>query len=106
MLFFRLKSFLPKIFGFVYRPIAAVNFWSRRLKEWQEVIAIVDTGADYTLLPKFYAFDFGVNLKTECKRKTTKGVGGKELVFLYPRMKAYFLGRTMTVPVGFINRDD
>lgn len=48
-----------RIFGYIYRPIAVVSFWSERLKEWTEVIAIVDSGADYTLLPKFYAEDCG-----------------------------------------------
>lgn len=99
------KSF-SKIFGPIYRPIIAVDFWSRRLREWQEVIAIVDTGADYTLLPRFYADDFGINIKTECRRKTTKGIGGKETVFLYSKMRTHFLGEKWTIPVGFINRDD
>lgn len=95
-----------KIFGKIYRPIAFVNFWSYRLKEWREVIAIIDSGADYTLLPRFYADDFGINVKTDCRRKTTKGVGGEETVFLYPRMKISFLGLGFMIPVGFINRDD
>lgn len=95
-----------KIFGVVYRPIAAANFWSRRLKEWQGVVAIVDSGADYSLLPRFYADDFGIDVKTECLHKTTKGIGGEELVFLYPRMKVSFLGQEFTAPVGFINCDD
>lgn len=95
-----------KIFGKIYRPIALVNFWCRRLKEWCEIVAIVDSGADYTLLPKFYADDFGINLKKECQRKTTKGIGGEEIVFLYSKMKISFLGQHLSIPVGFINRND
>lgn len=95
-----------KLFGTIYRPIAAVNFWSRRLKEWREVIALVDSGADYTLLPKFYADDLGVDLRRECLKKTTRGVGGEETVFLYPKMKVSFLGQKLMIPVGFIARDD
>ena len=95
-----------KIFGSIYRPVAAVNFWSLRLREWCEVIGIVDTGADYVLLPKFYADDFGIRLKRDCKRKTTKGVGGEEGVFLCPKMRVSFLGEAFVIPVGFLNRDD
>jgi hypothetical protein len=95
-----------KIFRTIYRPIAIAEFWSYRLHEWQEVIGIIDTGADYTLLPKFYADDFGVNLKKDCLPKLTKGVGGDELVFLCSRMKVRFLGQVFKIPVAFLNRDD
>jgi predicted aspartyl protease len=95
-----------KIFGKIFRPMAFVDFWSYRFKEWCEIAAIADTGADYTLLPRFYADDFGVNLKTQCRRKMTKGIGGGEWVFLYPKMKILFSGKRMVIPVGFVNRND
>lgn len=95
-----------KIFGAIYRPMAVLDFWSYRLKEWCEIVAIVDTGADYTLLPRFYADDFGINVKTQCRSKTTKGIGGEERVFLYSRMKARFLGKELMIPVGFVDRND
>lgn len=95
-----------RIFGWVWRPIAAVNFWSHRLKEWQEVIGIVDTGADYTLLPRFYADDFGIDVKADCRRQITNGIGGKETVFIHPEMRVHFLGKKFKIPVGFIDRDD
>lgn len=37
---------------------------------------IVDTGADYTLLPRFMAEKLGINLEKDCKDFTTFGVGG------------------------------
>lgn len=43
---FPFEKVSSKIFGSLYRPIAVVNSWSRRLREWREVIAIVDTGAE------------------------------------------------------------
>ncbi len=95
-----------RIFGTIYRPVAIVSFWSSRLREWREIIGIVDTGADYTLLPKFYADDFGINLKKDCLLKSTKGIGGDERVFLYLKMRISFLGKMLKIPVGFLNRDD
>ena len=95
-----------KIFGRLYRPVAAVHFWSLRLREWQEVFAVVDTGADYTLLPRFYADDFGINVRKNCRRMKAKGIGGTAEVFLYPKMKASFLGKHLTFPVGFSAQND
>lgn len=103
---FPFEKAASKIFGKIHRPVALVDFWSYRLKEWCEIAAIVDTGADYTLLPRFYADDFGINLKKDCGRKTTKGIGGEEVVFIYRRMKVSFLGKIHSIPVGFLNRND
>ncbi|OGX06481.1 MAG: hypothetical protein A3G87_07740 [Omnitrophica bacterium RIFCSPLOWO2_12_FULL_50_11] len=95
-----------RIFGRLYRPIAAIHFWSLRLREWQEVFAVVDTGADYTLLPRFYADDLGIDIKKKCRRMKAKGIGGTADVFLYSKMKVSFLGKLLTVPVGFSAQND
>ncbi len=46
---------------------------------------IVDSGADYTLLPFSKAKDLGVDLEKECRRYTTLGIGGAETVYLSKR---------------------
>ena len=95
-----------EIFGRLYRPIARASFWSSRLKEWWEVVGIVDSGADYTLLPLFYADQLGVNLKKDCSLKTARGVGGEERVFLCPKLRVSFLGERLMIPVGFLNQNN
>ena len=70
------------IFGVIKRPVADVNFWSVTLKKWIPVRMVVDTGADYTLLPKWIAGKLGVDLSHDCRKYRTVGVGGKENVFL------------------------
>lgn len=70
------------IFGVIKRPIADVNFWSVTLKKWVPVRMVVDTGADYTLLPKWIAGKLGADLSRDCRKYKTAGVGGEENVFL------------------------
>ena len=103
---FPYEKFPSRIFGAIYRPVVAVNFWCRRLGEWREVIAIADTGADYSVLPRFYAYDLGIDLKKECSKKRTKGIGGEEHIHIYQKMKVSFLNEVFTMPVGFVSHDD
>ena len=93
------------IFGAVYRPIAMVDFWSEVISNWIKVVAIVDTGADYTLLPRFYAKELGINLEKDCKKFSTAGVGGTEKVYLAENAKIQLGDWKGKIPVGFLNRD-
>ncbi len=66
------------IFGYVFRPIALVYFYSKKTNVWIPVWGIVDTGTDYTLLPKGYAEKLGIDLIRDCDEYTTFGIGGEE----------------------------
>jgi hypothetical protein len=93
------------IFGSIYRPIAQVSFWSQRYKMWEEITVIVDTGADYTLLPNYLADMFGIDLETEAQPFSTQGVGGKEIVYIVPKHKVLLGKWERTIPVGFLERN-
>ena len=93
------------IFGYIYRPIAYVSFWSRRYKMWGEITVIVDTGADYTLLPYYLAEVFGIDLETEARPFSTQGVGGKETVYVVPKHNVLLGAWERTIPVGFLERN-
>lgn len=95
-----------QIFGQIYRPIARVDFWSKTIKNWVEIIMLVDTGADYTLLPKFYAEDLGVNLEKDCQPFSTLGIGGSETVYLFKKMEVKLGSWRLTVPIGFLEHDN
>jgi len=94
------------IFGTVYRPVARVDLWSTRSCGWVEVVMLVDTGADYTLLPRTYAAVLGINLVTQCRRVMTAGIGGTERVYLLPRLQSRLGSWTRRIPVGFLDHDD
>lgn len=67
---------------------------------------LVDTGADYTLLPYFLAYPLGINPITDCKVIHTKGVGGTNKVYLFKRKVKVKLGEfKREIPVGFLDND-
>ena len=95
------------IFKFVRRPIAFVDFWSEKFNRFVRDTLIVDTGADYTILPKYFSKTLGINLEKDCIQYISKGIGGKEKVYV---MKAKIIvmigGVKRKIPVGFLNHDD
>lgn len=94
------------IFGPIARPVAKIDFWSRVSNNWVEILMLVDTGADYTLLPKFYAEDLGINLETECNAYSTFGIGGSETVFVLKNAKVKLGELKFNIPIGFLERDN
>lgn len=93
------------ILGTIYRPVVQVFFLSKNGR-WFETWMIVDTGADYTLLPKYFSKRLGVDLKKDCKLFGTIGIGGKEKVYFLKSIKAKLGAWERTIPVGFLDRDD
>lgn len=94
------------IFPKIKRPVAAVYFWSKLTKSWLRYKMIVDTGADFTLLPRFCSVDLGINLKTDCLVKKTTGIGGQEIVyFLKEKIKIKIGDFSLKIPLGFTNSD-
>ena len=94
------------LFGTVYQPRAVAGFWSRKASNWMALVCLVDTGADYTLLPRVYAAELGINVAREGRVFDARGIGGSERVVLLPRWPMKLGSWTRRIPVGFINRDD
>jgi len=94
------------VLGTIYRPVARVLFWSNKDKAWIAVRMIVDTGADYTLLPRFMADKLGVVLEKECKIFNTYGIGGTERVYFLPKIKVKLGNWKRIIPVGFLERNE
>lgn len=91
----------------VKRPIARVDFWSKKASSWLEYNLIVDTGADYTLFPHHVAFELGINLERDCQQVFTKGVGGVERAYFLKRGLKMKIGNLeKTIPLGFLERED
>lgn len=94
------------IFRDVYRPVAQVDFFSQSKKRWYEIWMIVDTGADYTLLPKHFSLRLGIDLKKDCQIFHTSGIGGVEKVYLAKNIKIRIGKWERRIPVGFIDKDN
>ena len=94
------------IFGTVKRPVAQVSIWSVRRKRWLNYAMIVDTGADYTILPISAAFDLAIDLTKDARTLKTFGIGGSETVHLLEKVKVRIGSVGLSIPVGFLGRDD
>jgi predicted aspartyl protease len=103
---FSFKVEKSTILGTIHRPVAQVFFWSNQIKQWTEIWMIVDTGADYTLLPRFMANKLGVTLEKDCKIFNTYGVGGGERVYFLPKIKIKLGEWERIIPVGFLERNE
>lgn len=82
-----------------------VFFWSQQGNYWSEVWMIIDTGADYTLLPRYLALDLKIDLK-KCKTFLTHGVGGNERVYFLPNIKVKLGNWERKIALGFLDRND
>lgn len=99
------KSSSP-ILGTIHRPVAKVFFYSKQKDRWYEIWMIVDSGADYTLLPRYFAYRLGIDLKKDCQLFKTAGIGGEEKVFFLRRIKAKLGIWEREIPIGFLDRDN
>jgi predicted aspartyl protease len=92
--------------GKIHRPVAQAFFWAGTKKLWTEVWMLVDSGADYTLLPRYLADRLQVNLEKECKIFNTFGVGGGERVYFLPKIKVKLGKWERIIPAGFLERNE
>jgi len=91
------------LFKNLKRPIAEVGFWSAKRKRWLVYQMVVDTGADYTILPETFAKDLVVDLKSECTPIETAGVGGEQKVYLLKKKILIRIGNSKRrIPLGFL----
>lgn len=105
--FFPYETKNSSIFKIIRRPIAEVGFWSIKRKKWLKYTMIVDTGADYTILPMKAAFDLSIDIEKECSKYSTKGVGGTENVYFYNKnIPIKISDFEAQIPIGFLERDD
>lgn len=94
------------LFGSVSRPVALVELWSGKIHDWVRVAMLVDTGADYTLLPNVYASHLGVRLDRDTQVFETMGIGGSERVYLVRRWPIQLGSWKREIPIGFLSRND
>ena len=92
--------------GKIYRPYIIVSFYSKLIDRWLPVEMVVDSGADYTLLPNRYASILGIDFESDCSKEKTQGVGGTEMVYQYPKLPLRVNKWEKKIPVGFLSRDD
>lgn len=99
-------GYFPLI-GILKRPVAYVCLYSpKKDVDPHNIWMYVDTGADFTLFPKYVAETLHINLKKDCKRLKTHGVGGDETVYLLEGLKVTIGEWERTITVGFFDHND
>lgn len=97
------KSF----FGTIYRPIAQISFKALRKNIWTDTWLIVDTGADFTILPGYLTEDLHISLEKDCVKSTTSGVGGEQTIYLCKtKIKAKVGSIERDVPLAFFDSNE
>ena|SRR3989344_2280539 len=93
--------------GKIYRPQAEVFLTSPKTDLQANTWMIIDSGADHSILPKFLAEKLGISLNTECDSQETSGVGGKQIIYFYPKKLKIKIGEAnLSVPFWFFDNNN
>ncbi len=93
--------------GNIYRPIAKVTLLSPHVQKSVDVWMIVDTGADFTILPKHISEKLRISFEKDCTKDVTEGVGGKQVIYLCKsKLKAKIGSLERNVPIGFFDTNE
>lgn len=94
-------------FGAISRPVAKVSFKSPKENIWIETQMLVDTGADFTILPRFLARNLRISLENDCRHEQTTGIGGDQLIYLYKKKIHIKIGHLeRNVPIAFFDNNE
>lgn len=94
-------------FGQIYRPVAKVSFKSPKQNIWIDTWMVVDTGADFTILPGYLSNDLGISLEHDCIKDITKGVGGQQVIYLCKsKIKAKIGTLEREIPLAFFDNNE
>lgn len=94
-------------FGKIYRPVAKVSFKSKIHDQWSDIWMVVDTGADFSILPRYVSEDLGISLENDCILDTTVGVGGEQKIYLCKSSMETKIGTVYKkVPIAFFDSDE
>lgn len=94
-------------FGMVYRPVAQVSLQSPSQNTWIETWMVIDTGADFTILPRYLSEDLGLSLENDCVKDTTFGVGGQQILYLSKSKILVKIGNIeRQIPLAFLDSNE
>ena len=102
---FRFRRIASDLFGHIYRPYADVLVYGRNNKR-RLITMVVDTGADYTILPRRQAALLEIDLSRDCTPHSTYGVGGPQTTYLYEGLEVRLGSKQLKIPVGFLDTND
>lgn len=94
-------------FGTVYRPVAKASFKSPNIDIWIDTWLIVDTGADFTILPRLLAHDLQISLEKDCIKDASIGIGGEQTIYLCKKKVKIKIGSlNREIPLAFFDSNE
>lgn len=96
---FTFETIETKHLGVIRRPVANVEFWSTEFNEWQTHTMLIDTGADYTILPMYMVGLLGLDL-SQAQTVTTNGIEGNRKTSFFEGLKVRIGQHERVIPVG------
>ncbi len=95
------------LFGQIYRPIAKVTLLSPKIDKSVDIWMIVDTGADFTILPNHFSEKLRISLEDDCIKDTTFGVGGNQTIYFYKsKLTAKIDNFERKIPFAFFDNNE
>lgn len=96
---FSFETIETRHLGVIRRPIAQVQFWSEEFQEWQDHNMLIDTGADYTILPMYMVGLLGLDM-SQAEVVSTNGIEGTRKTSFLDGVKVRVGGFERSIPVG------
>lgn len=104
---FRFEDGGKGIFGHIYRPIAKVTFKSPHVDKSVDIWMVVDTGADYTIVPHHFSEKLRISLEKDCVKDITFGVGGEQTIyFCKKKIRAHIGSFERDIPLAFFDSNE
>ena len=94
-------------FGRIYRPIAKVNLKSPRLEKFVDIWMVVDSGADFTIIPRHFSEKLRISLERDCFKDATYGVGGEQTIYFFKSKISAKIGNLgRNIPLAFFDNNE
>ncbi|OGJ16814.1 MAG: hypothetical protein A2632_02110 [Candidatus Pacebacteria bacterium RIFCSPHIGHO2_01_FULL_46_16] len=94
-------------FGHIYRPVARVGLKSPSVDKSVDIWMVVDTGADYTIIPRHFSEKLRISLERDCLKDITLGVGGTQTIYLLKSKISATIGSMQRrIPIAFFDNNE
>lgn len=104
---FKFEHIGSSIFGSIHRPVAKVLLDSPHIDKSVNIWMVVDTGADFTIIPRHFAEKLRISFETDCAKDSTFGVGGEQAIFFCKNAIIAHIGHLKrSIPLAFFDSNE